>query len=110
MSSDTVTPKLSYADFLKIKDDLSKKIKAELEIEIDMSDFETEDENDEDLWDTPLVDSKSVIKLSPIVEEITGHKIKPEWIKPGGYDSLEAAVSHLIEQLELDLQKTQHYR
>lgn len=105
MSTDNLTPKLSYTEFLKIKDELSEKIKVELEIEIDMSDFETADENEEDLWDTPLVDSKSVIKLSPIVEKMTGHKIKPEWIKPGGYDSLEDAVSHLVKQLELDLQK-----
>jgi len=98
---------LSYKGFLKIKDELSKRIKSELEVEIEMSEFETEDENEEDLWNTPLVDSKSVIKLSPIVEEMTGHKIKPEWIKPGGYDSLEEAVSHLVQQLELELQKAE---
>jgi len=106
MSTINLTPKLSYTDFLKIKDELSEKIEAELEVEIDMSDFETEDENEDDLWDTPLVDSKTVIKLSPLVEKVTGHKIKPEWIKPGGYDSVEDAVSHLIQQLELDLQKS----
>ncbi len=103
--ADNLTPKLSYTAFLKIKDDFSEKIKAELEIEVDMSGFEVEDENEDDLWDTPLVDSKTVIKLSPFVEKMTGHKIKPEWIKPGGYDSLEGAVSHLVQQLELDLQK-----
>ena len=103
--NDDQMPKISYADFLKIKDELSVKITSELEMEIEMSDFETVDENEEDLWDTPLVDSKSVIKLSPIVEEMTGHKIKPEWIKPGGYESLDEAVSHLVQQLELDLQQ-----
>jgi len=107
MSTNNSTSMLSYKGFLKIKDELSKRIKSELEVEIEMSEFETEDENEEDLWNTPLVDSKSVIKLSPIVEEMTGHKIKPEWIKPGGYDSLEEAVSHLVQQLELELQKAE---
>ena len=107
MSTDSPTVKLAYEDFLKIKDTLSEKISSVLEEEIEMSEFETADESEEDLWDTPLVDSKSVIKLSPIVEEMTGYKIKPEWIKPGGYDSLENAVSHIVQQLELDLQKAE---
>jgi len=107
MSTDNSTPKISYVEFLKIKGDLSRKITDELEIEIEMTDFETADENEEDLWETPVVDSKSVIKLSPIVEQMTGRKIKPEWIKPGGYDSLEDAVIDLVRQLELDLQKAE---
>lgn len=107
MSTDNSITKLSYIEFLKIKDELSRKITGELEIEIEMSDFETDNEDEEDLWTTPLVDSKSVIKLSPIVEEMTGQKIKPEWIKPGGYDSLEDAISHLVQQLELDLRKAE---
>lgn len=68
-----------------------------------MEDFEFEEHEDKNLFETPTVDSKSVIKLSPIIEETTGRKIKPEWIRPGGYDSVEEAVADLIRQIELDL-------
>lgn len=107
MSAEELEHKLNYNGFLEIKDSLIKKISDQLEVEIEMAEFEAVDENESDLWSTPLVDSKSVIKLSPVVEQMTGHKIKPEWIKPGGYDSLEEAVSHLVQQLELDLRKSE---
>jgi hypothetical protein len=52
-----------------------------------------------DLWDFPAVDSKTVAKLSPVVKELTGHRIRPSWIRKGGYESIEAAVQDLIAQI-----------
>lgn len=75
---------------------LKAELEKYLEEEIECDDFF----DDTNLFDTPIVDSKSVMKLSPIVEEYIGIKIKPEWIKCGGYDSLEEAVTHLLSQIE----------
>jgi len=89
-------------DFEQVKPDLEEDLTRALEEEVLMAEFENEDEGEEDLWDCASVDSKAVIKLSPIVEEHTGRKVKPEWIKPGGYDSVDEAITHLMEQLELE--------
>lgn len=55
---------------------------------------------DTDLLDTPEVDSKTVVQLSPIVEEQTGGiKIKPQWIRKGGYSSIQEAARHVIAEI-----------
>lgn len=55
------------------------------------------------LWDTPAVDSKTVAKLSPAVKEITGESLDPKWIQRGGYQSVEAAVTHIVSQIQENL-------
>ena len=104
---DQVIAKISSSDFKGVKGELAAKLSEHLEMEIAMSELEvtTELEPGSDLFDAPLVDSKTVVKLSPIVEEITGRQIKSEWIKSGGYDSVEEAVNHLVEVLESEIQK-----
>jgi len=97
-------PCKTLEEFSLIKSALSKRLTTQLESEAELDDF-MDDDDESDLWDTPAVDSKSVVKLSPIVEEFTGLKIKPEWIKPGGYDTVEDAVKELIRQLELDFKR-----
>lgn len=52
-----------------------------------------------DVFDVPAVDSKTVAKLSPMIEEKVGHKLKPSWIKKGGYASAQAAAQHVIDML-----------
>ncbi len=52
-----------------------------------------------DVFETPTVDSKTVIKLAPIVEAATGHKLKPDWIQKGGYNSIEEAAAHIVAQI-----------
>lgn len=52
-----------------------------------------------DLWDFPPVDSKTVVKLSPVVKELVGHRLRPSWIRKGGYASIEAAVQDLLAQI-----------
>lgn len=52
------------------------------------------------LWDTPLVDSKTVAKLSPSVKELIGESLDPRWIKRGGYQTIAEAVAHIINQIK----------
>jgi len=89
-------------DFNRVKPDLEADLAKALEEEALMAEFENEDEDENDSWDSASVNSKAVIKLSPIVEEHTGKKVKTEWIKPGGYDTVDEAITHLMEQLELE--------
>ena len=50
--------------------------------------------------DRPAIDSKRVIDVTLITEEVLGIELPPEIIKPGGYDSFEEMVDHLVPQLE----------
>lgn len=52
------------------------------------------------LWDLPIVDSKTVCKLSPIVKELLGRRLEPSWIRKGGYESVKAAVEDLMARLK----------
>ena len=52
-----------------------------------------------DLWELPEVPSKSVVKLSGLVEEHLGAKLPPEFIRPGGYKTVKEAVEHVMTQL-----------
>lgn len=108
MSTEQSDKEISHKEFMELKDALAHKLSSQLSTEILMSEFENElQEEDPDLWDTPTVDSKAVMKLSPIVEGMTGRKIKPEWIKAGGYDSVEDAINDVIKQLELDFKNSE---
>jgi len=56
-------------------------------------------ESDTDLWDFPPVDSKTVVKLAPVVKELIGHRLRPTWIRKGGYPSKEEAVEDLVAKI-----------
>lgn len=90
---------ISKQEFEGIKDDLKSELIVELEVEVEFAEFETDKKG---LWDTPAVDSKAVVKLSPTIQKYTGKKLEPSWIKCGGYDSVVEAVDHIMEQLELE--------
>lgn len=65
--------------------------------------FEADD--DDTLWgQVPTVNSKAVVQLNPVVEEYFEIKLKPEqWIKPGGFDSIEDAVDAMLEAIKAEL-------
>jgi len=89
------------ADQLKaIEADLSAQLFDRLQEEMDMLAFEIHDESNDLYEDLPVVDSKAVVKLSPLVEKMTGRKIDVKWIKKGGYDSKEEAVSDLLAKIK----------
>lgn len=57
---------------------------------------------DTDLWDLPTVDSKTVCKLSPIVQELLGRRLEPTWVRKGGYPSVDAAIKDLVINMKKD--------
>lgn len=87
-------PKLTPAVFASIKSALEAALTTGLEAEL--KDCAWEAPPNTDLWDLPTVDSKTVCKLSPIVEAMTGHKLKAPWVRKGGYDSIAEAVSDIV--------------
>lgn len=90
-------PKLTPSDFAAKKDALEAALTAGLEKEL--KDCAWEAPPDTDLWDLPTVDSKTVCKLSPIVEGMTGHKLKAPWVRKGGYDSVAEAVGDVMAKI-----------
>lgn len=52
---------------------------------------------DSNLWDSmPTVDSKAVVRTSSIFEEHLGRPLDVKLIRPGGYDSVENMIRHLV--------------
>jgi len=98
MGTAVATPKITLKDFLNLKPLLEKRLLSRLKDEIENNVFDNPPEGD--LWELPTVDSKTVVKLSPLVETETGIKIKSEWVKRGGYDNIEEAISDLISKIE----------
>ena len=50
-----------------------------------------------DLWDSmPMIDSKEVARTSSIFEEHLGRPLDVRLIRPGGYDSIENMILHLV--------------
>lgn len=48
----------------------------------------------------PAIDSKRIVDATLITEEVLGIELPPEIIKPGGYESCEAMIEHLVPRLE----------
>ena len=56
-----------------------------------------------DLWDClPTVDSKTVARMSPIFQRHLGRPLDVKLIRPGGYESLEDMISHLVPAMMKD--------
>ena len=90
-------PKLTPAEFASKKDALEAALTEGLQKEL--KDCAWEAPAGTDLWELPTVDSKTVCKLSPIVESITGHKLKAPWVRKGGYDSVPEAVADVMAKI-----------
>lgn len=52
--------------------------------------------------DLPTVDSKTVCKLSPIVQELLGRRLEPSWVRKGGYQSVDAAIKDVVANMKKD--------
>src|ERR1700678_605684 len=65
-------------------------------LENELSDTTIKADPKSDLWELPTVDSKTVCKLAPTFEELTGQKLKVKWVKKGGYDSVAEAITDLM--------------
>lgn len=52
------------------------------------------------VWDgMPEIDSKAVVKASPIIRRFTGADLDPKMIKRGGYSSFDELVNDLFPKL-----------
>jgi hypothetical protein len=52
------------------------------------------------VWDgMPEIDSKAVVKASPIIRKFTGADLDPKMIKKGGYASFDDLVNDLFPKL-----------
>lgn len=57
----------------------------------------------------PSIDSLAVLESMIIIEQIIDQKVPARFIKPGGYDSSEDMLKHLIPQMR-KLYETQNRR
>ncbi len=92
-----VTAKMTPSEFEGKRAELQSALTYGLQKEL--KDCAWQPEPETDLWDLPTVDSKTVCKLSPIVLAMTGQKLKPKWIRKGGYESVDEAVTDLIANI-----------
>jgi len=91
-------PKLTETDFSTKAAELAKALAEGLDKEL--KDCAWQPDPTTDLWDSlPTVDSKTVCKLSPIIEMITGHKLKPSWVRKGGYENVAEAVADVMAKV-----------
>lgn len=91
------TAKMTAAEFQARQADIQAALTAGLEKEL--KDCAWQPEPDTDLWDLPTVDSKTVCKLSPVVQAATGHKLEAKWVRKGGYESVAEAVADLMAHI-----------
>ncbi|WP_061236504.1 hypothetical protein [Leptospira santarosai] len=55
------------------------------------------DEGDDSVWDSmPTYDSKTVARSSPVFEKHLGEPLDVSLIRPGGYETFDEMVNHLI--------------
>lgn len=53
----------------------------------------------EHLWNLPKVDSKAIARCSPIFKKHLGIRLQVKLIKPGGYQSIDGAINHLVPKM-----------
>lgn len=95
------THKLSPTKFDEIAQPLEKLLTEQLQRDIeDCALPELAEDPHTDLWTTPKVDSKTVVKLSATVKEFTGFRLDPTWIQKGGYSTVAAAITHVMAEIK----------
>ena len=58
------------------------------------------DRGNSDLWDSmPELDSKAVARSSPIFERYLGRPLDIRLIRPGGYQSIDDMIDHLVPDM-----------
>jgi hypothetical protein len=91
------TVKMTPSEFEAKRADIQSALTERLHKEL--KDCAWEAEPASDLWDLPTVDSKTVCKLSPVVLEKTGQKLDPKWVRKGGYENVDEAISDLMAHI-----------
>lgn len=64
------------------------------------SSADKESDGGSDLWHhIPEIDSKEVAASRTIFKEVLGVDLDPEFVRPGGYDSIDEMNEHLVPQM-----------
>jgi len=97
----TSKSKLTVAEFNKLLPTLIGRLTSGLENEL--MDCALPELADSPPWDNlPTVDSKTVCKLSPIVQELLDRRLEPSWVRKGGYSSVEDAIQDVVANMKKD--------
>lgn len=99
--------KVSVTEYFKLKQSLVAALAEQLEEEVSMgNDLDSElDETMEVFSNMPTVDSKTVMKLNPKFKKVTGYDIQTDWIRSGGYETVDEAIKDVISNFEAYLKK-----
>ncbi len=94
--------KISKTEFDATAETFAQTLMARLAAEVNPDEFSVAHVDQgaaTDLWELPDVPSKAVVTLSGLVQEHLGVKLPPEFIRSGGYQTVEEAIAHVMEQL-----------
>ena len=99
---------MSHEEFVHQKDEIQASLSEALESIIEDDSFGDDDPPESIRFGMPVVDSKTVMKLSPYVEEIVGIEVNSKWLKKGGYNSSREAIDSVLKGIgsELKVQET----
>lgn len=97
----TSKPMLTTEQFEQLLPTLIERLTLGLETEL--KDCALPELVDSPPWDDlPTVDSKTVCKLSPIVQDLLGRRLEPSWVRKGGYPSVDIAIKDVINNMKKD--------
>jgi hypothetical protein len=98
MATKQTAPTISKTDF----DAIEAKLRAALKKwwEDEAQDFDAAVAGTASVWEgMPEIDSKAVVKASPIIKQFTGGELDPRMIRRGGYASFDDLANDLLPKL-----------
>jgi hypothetical protein len=98
MATKTALPSITKRKF----DELEPKLRAALETwwEDEAQSFDAAVAGTAPVWEgMPEIDSKAVVKASPIIKQFTGGDLDPRMIRKGGYTSFDDLANDLLPKL-----------
>ena len=103
--AEKVVTQMSYKDFLTHKEEIAASLHSALETIIEEDSFGDDPPPQSICNGMPVVDSKTVMKLSPDVEELVGIEIDSKWLKKGGYNTNKETIDSLLDSVGKALQE-----
>jgi len=98
MAKKSATPTITKKKFDAIEPELREALRKWWEEEA--QNFDAAVSETASVWDgMPEIDSKAVVKASPIIREFVGGDLDPKLIRKGGYSSFDDLVKDLLPKL-----------
>jgi len=92
------TPTTTKSEFDRIKTDLRESLRKWWEDEAQS--FDAAIAGTAQVWEgLPEIDSKAVVKASPVVRRFLGAELDPKMIRKGGYSSFDDMADDLLKKL-----------